>query len=26
MVFDKLNWKKDGAYDLSEFVGVMGKL
>jgi type III restriction enzyme len=26
MVFDKLNWKKEGAYDLSEFVGVIGKL
>jgi type III restriction enzyme len=26
MVFDKLNWKKDGAYDLAEFVGIMGRL
>jgi type III restriction enzyme len=26
MVFDKLNWNKEGAYDLSEFVRVMGKL
>ena len=26
MVFDKLNWSKEGAYDLSEFVGLMGKL
>jgi type III restriction enzyme len=26
MVFDKLNWRKEGAYDLSEFVGLMGRL
>jgi len=26
MVFDELNWKKEGAYDLSEFLGVMGRL
>jgi type III restriction enzyme len=26
MVFDKLNWRKEGAYDLSEFMGIMEKL
>ena len=26
MVFDKLNWSVDGAYDLSEFVGLMNRL
>lgn len=26
MVFDKLNWSKEGAYDLADFVKLMGKL
>ena len=26
MVFDKLNWRKEGAYELSDFAPLMGKL
>jgi type III restriction enzyme len=26
IVFDKLNWHKEGAYDLAEFLGIMGRL
>jgi len=26
MVFDKLNWSKEGAYDLSEFIELMKRL
>ena len=26
MVFDKLNWSKEGAFELAEFVGLMGRV